>query len=185
MAEVDERSDFEKAQQFIQERVDSRVAELMKELPTPTPTPVQQQTEQDAARKQMQEALDPFLKPGLDEAKFQASDARDYVDFYTGDQLALEYKDEVEAVFKQAKESGRAMPRKDILRWLVGKEATEQPDKYTERQQARQKRELDRAHNAADFGVGSAAKEKADTTFANFSSLSLEEMEKALDGVVF
>lgn len=189
MAEVsvDERSDFEKAQEFIRDQVKSQVAELMEaqrvqEVARPA---VPQPDAAEQARKQLQEVIDPFIKPGLDDAKFQAADARDYVDFYQGNDLALEYKTEVEDAFNKAREQGRALPRKDILRWLVGREATEQPDKYTERQQARAKRELDRASNAADFGVGSAAKEKADTTFANFSSLTLDEMEKALDGVVF
>jgi hypothetical protein len=182
MAEV-EQTDFERAQEFIKSQVQTEFERLQAQR-APAPDPVQGRSTEDIARQQLREAIDPIYRGDIDQARFVSQDAKDYVDFYS-DPESREYKEEVERIFAEANKAGRPMPRRDIQRWLIGKEVIEQPDKYSERVSARKQRELDRAGNAQDFGVGAAARQKADQTFANFSSLSLEEMEKALDGVVF
>jgi hypothetical protein len=180
---AEEQSDFEKAQNFIKEQVDSRFDQKYIEQQQR-----QQQRDvnpQEVARRQMGDTVRSFVGQDIDEAKFIAADARDYTRFYKSNPLAGEYEAEVEDTFTKLKDAGRATTREDILRYIVGKQAVDEPDKFTERQTARGKAALERANAATDFGSGSLDKARNDPKWTNFSELSIEEMEKALDGVTF
>lgn len=182
MAE-DQLDDIAKVQEFMKEQVDSYMAE---KYPTPAPQQSQkQESDQDIARRQVKEFVDPIIKPDLDEAKFTATDARDFVDFYTTETDAKEYKDEVEKLFKQAKDNGRPMPRKELLRYLRGREYESDPDKFVEKTQQRKKQQVEHAGQAVDFGAAALNKAKNDSQWTNFEKLSVEDMEKALDGITF
>lgn len=180
MADTD-NTDFQQVQALIKGEVERYAAEAFAKQQTPA----QQQTEQQQAQKQLHDLINPFVEPGVNEAKFTAADAKDYVDFYTGNTDYLDYKQQVEDTFKEAKNNGHPLPRADIISWLLGKEYKSDPAKFTEKQQAKQKEQLARASVGADFGAGALDRAKADTTFANFGSLTSDEMEKIMDGVTF
>ncbi len=183
MVEVDNTNDistFEQVQALIKGQVDDYLKEQQS-----IPTPQQQQSEQDKATQQIRDLINPFVKPDLDEARFVAADAKDFVSFYNNNEDALLYKDDVEKSFELMKKAGRPTTRADILNYLVGREYREQPDKFKERETAKQKRQVERADGAIDFGGGSINRAKSDPTWSNFNKLSIEDMEKALDGITF
>lgn len=175
-----EDNDFEKVQAFIKEQVDTYAPDALRKA-----TPQQPQVDTDAqAKRQFGELIDPFVSPHLAKAQFTADDAKDYVDFY-GDEGAREYKDQVEDLFQQAAKNNRPMPRKEILRYVRGKEYEADPEAFVTKASEKKKAQLERAEAASDFGAFSTTRAKADPTFGNFEKLSLDEMEKALEGISF
>ncbi len=147
-----------------------------------------QQTVTDPAAQQQQllrDTLQPVIGQDLNDAKFAAADARDYVAFYHNNPIADEYQSEVEAAFAQAKQNNRPVPRAEVLNWVIGKERLSDPKKFAEKESARQKRDLDIANMGVDIGSGGLSRQKAETTFSNFDKMSLAEMEKALEGITF
>ena len=188
MAETDETSnvptgnqdtDFDKVTSFVKDLVNQYAADAIKTAQQPVVNQADQQ------RQLLRDTLQPVIGQDIANANFAAADAKDYVSFYTGDPLAMEYRDEVEAAFNQAKENGHPLPRSEVLRWVIGKERLTDQKKFNERETVRQKAQLDRAERGVDTGAGSLNRAKDDPTFANFDKLSLEDMEKALEGIVF
>ena len=193
---ADQTDEFAKVQDFIKEQVKANFDELSKAAKPADPAI--RQTEQDAATQHVRDLISPFVQPGIDEAKFTAADAKDYVSFYKTNPDALGMSDQVEQAFTALVKAGRPTTRADVLRYLVGKEAIEQPDKFNERRESQRKRELDRASSASDMGATATQREKADSDFksfpdklasANTNSDELHtlvgEMEKAMMGVAF
>lgn len=181
--QTDSSADLAKVQDFIKGQVES----YFNELSSKTVQQGQQsvKTEQDQAREQLQQFITPFVEPSLNEAKFTSADAKDYVSFYTNNDDAKEYQEEVEKLFEQASKANRPLPRRDILNYIIGREYKTDPDKFTEKLTSKKKAQLERASQATDFGATNMSKERYDNTLKEFSSLPLEDMEKALDGVTF
>lgn len=193
---TDNTDEFAKVQDFIKEQVKANFDELSKAARLADP--VVRQTEQDTATQHVRDLINPFVQPGIDEAKFTAADAKDYVSFYKANPDALGMSDQVEQAFTALVKAGRPTTRADILRYLVGKEAIEQPDKFNERRESQRKRELDRARSASDMGATAMEREKADTEFKSFPDKLasagtnsdqlhslVSEMEKAMMEVAF
>lgn len=179
--------DLEGVQNFIKGQVEDY---LKQQLPQQVQryVPQQQQsvkTEQDQAKEQLKEIISPFIEPGLEQARFEGADAKDYVKFYTSSPESVEYQDEVEKAFEQLKQAGRPTARADILRYIQGRQFQEDPDKFVAKVSERRKQQLDRAAGAADMGQFSVERARSDPKWSSFDKLSIEEMEKALDGVVF
>jgi hypothetical protein len=185
MAEPDNTTndDLAKAQEFIKSQVETYMQEAFaKQQPVTQIQPVVADPNQ-----QLRELISPFIDPGINEAKFTGADAKDYVKFYTDPKNidAAEYQDEVEKAFEALAKVGRSTSRADILRYLRGKEYEADPDKFVAKVAERNKAALERARNAGDIGGSAIDRAKNDTTWTNFGKLSLEDMEKALDGVTF
>lgn len=183
---AESEGDFEKVQGFIKEQVQT----YFNELKTKEPVVQQQQqavtqTEQQRAHQQAGDFIKQFVDGDINDAKFVAADARDYADFYMNNPLASDYKDDVEKTFKVLKDAGRATARGDILDYVRGRQLRTDPDSFTKAEKARQAKQLERAESAGDFGAGSIARAKADSIWSNFESLSVADMEKALDGITF
>ena len=170
---------FEQVQTLLKREVDAYLAEKK------SSTPEHIQSEQQQAQKQVRELLDPFIKPDLDEARFLAADAKDFVSFYADNPEGIEYKEDVEKAFEVMKKSGRPTTRAGILDYVIGNERRTQPDKFKEKETARQKRQLEKAEMSTDFGGNAVNRAKNDVTFSNLEGKSLEEIEKAMDGVTF
>lgn len=195
--EQSQGSDFEKVQGFIKDQVKEYFDDLAQQHKFEPATPQQSSvSQQDQARQQLRDMIDPIYRSDVDDAKFAAADARDYVDFYTGDEDATVYKDEVEKTFKMLKDAGRPTTRADVLKWIIGSEYKGNKAKFTEREEAKKQKEMDRVHAASDFGASSAERQKADTDFKSFSqrvatgtsdeiSEVVKEMEKAMVGMTF
>ena len=185
MAETDNTDNtpsFEQVQALIKSQVDDYLKEQQA-----APTRQQVQTEQDQARQQVADLINPFIKPDLDEARFVAADAKDYISFYSNNDDAAVYKDDVEKAFDIAKKAGRPIARADILDYVRGKEYREQPDKFKEKETDKHKRQVERAEVGVDFGSAALTRARDDVVFSadTFAKKTLEEQETALDGITF
>lgn len=148
----------------------------------------QQKVEND----QLKEVLDPYFKPGLDQANLNAADARDAVSFYRNNPgLTREQEQQVEEMFQKMKEVGRPTSRQDLYRTILGKEYTDDPESFIEKRNKAKQEQLDRAREAADFGSSGYSIQKPSNAkelegkFQNFGSLTSAEQEELLDGVTF
>jgi hypothetical protein len=186
MAESEE-VDIAKVNEYVKGLVDTHVQDALKQYQPPVQQTQQQQLSQEqAAQLQLQQLLEPFIAPRVNAAQLTAADARDMSSFYS-DSDNLSMKDEVEKMFDELKTAGRAIPRADIKRYLLGKEYEADPIKFTEKQQERRKSQVRTAESAIDMGQGSVERAKADATFGNGNvwTMPLEELEKALQGITF
>ena len=181
---AEETSDFEKVQSFIKEQVQTYFDDIRAKEP-PLKQPQITSTEQEQAHKQAGDFIKQFVDSDINDAKFVAADARDYADFYMNNPLAGDYKDDVEKTFKVLKDAGRPTTRNDILDYVRGRQMRTDPENFTKGEKARQAKQLERAESAGDFGASATARAKADAVWSNFESLSVADMEKALDGVTF
>ena len=185
MAEQEEL-DLAKVQEFIKGQVETYAKEV---FATQAPQ-VQPQVHQGAisaeeqARRQLQEVLTPFIKPGLDAANLQSADTRDYVDFYSDPAVRSE-KETVEKMFDELKNNGRPLPRRDIYDYLQGKLYRENPEEFNKKVSERKKQQLDAASGSIDMGAGALDRARNDPVWSNVKNMSLEDLEKALDGVTF
>jgi len=177
-----EKQDLAKVQDFIKGQVETYFNEMKSTLPGPA---VQGKTQEDTAKEQLGQLINPFIEPGLAEARLTSSDAKDYVQFYMNNEHAKEYHDDVEKTFTALVKVGRPISRADILKHKLGEEYQSDPAKFVEKQSERHKQQLQRAEVAVDFGAAALNKAKSDSNFTNFESKTLDEMEKALEGITF
>ena len=175
---------IEKVQAYIKDQVKTHFDALSANQDDPKPD-VTQQTPQDDPNAQLREIINPFIEPGLQQAQFTGADAKDYVEFYTGNTEASEYKEKIESTFAALAKAGRATTRKDIHKYILGQEFSADRDKFMDKQSKRKQEQLDRASNASDFGAAGMSRGKDDPSWTNFDTLSLEDMEKKLEGVTF
>lgn len=185
---AEETDDLAKVQDFIKSQVETYFQEQVQK--TPAIQQVERQTareSEDAAQKQLRELISPFVDPALNEARLTAADSMDYVKFYTNNPEAAEYQEAVEKTFEALKKAGRPLPREDILAHTIGKEYRTAPEKFTEKLSAKRQAQLERAESASDIGGMSTSRAKNDGTFGEgkFDKLSVEDMEKALEGITF
>lgn len=184
--EENEALDLAKVQDFIKGQVETYAQEAFKQYQPP----VQQQqsglTQEQQAQLQLQQMLEPFIAPRVNAAQLAAADAKDNSSFYSNPEN-LSMRDDVEKMFNELKEAGRAIPRVDIKRYLLGKEYETDPVKFTEKQKERQKSQVKTAEGAIDFGQGALERAKNDSVFGNGNvwTMPLEDLEKALQGVTF
>jgi len=196
MAEETEQPEYAKEQidAYIAEQVKANMAAIQQAEAANKPQPQSPQPDNKAYEQQVREVLDPIYGVHVDAANFNAADAKDYVDFYSDD-IHREYKEEVEAAFKLAREQGRPTSRNTLYRYILGDNYTADPAKFDERQKAIQRKQLDRASASGDVGGGGVGREreamasladvaKVDTTTGKYM-MSLADMEKALAGMTF
>lgn len=175
-----EQEQVEKAQQFIKGEVERHIKELYKPVESKG-----QLSDEEQQRQRMREFLDPYVSPGVNEAKLAAADAKDELKFYRAHPEALDLESEIEGTFQNLVKANRPMTREDIYRNLLGKQYTEDPQKFMERASAKRQAQVARAEEATDIVTASFNKAKGDKTFSGFEKLSIEDMEKALEGVAF
>lgn len=178
---VDDKEDLSKVQDFIKGQVETYFNELQQKATPAVPG----KSQDDLAKEQLGQLINPFIEPGLAEARLTSSDAKDYVHFYMNNPNAKEYHDDVEKTFTALVKAGRPISRNDILKHKLGEEYQADPGKFVEKQTVRQKEQLARAEVAVDFGAAALNKAKSDSNFVNFESKSIEDMEKALEGITF
>jgi hypothetical protein len=180
----DDAANFAKVQEFIQTQVKDYLTDMQEQAQRSNPQVIQ--TEQQRAQQQLRETLNPFIEPGLNEVKLETANTRDMFQFYRDNpQIADEEKNAVEKMFAELKDKGRAIPRQDIYDYLEGKAARENPDNFTKKISERKQRQLDRAQSAVDMGAQGLHRRDDPLHPENFKALSVEEMEKAMDGWTF
>lgn len=180
---ADQQQDLAKIQDFMKGQIDSYMAEKYPQGVQPTLQ--SSKSQEDVVKEQLGQLINPFVEPALNEARLTSSDAKDYVQFYMHNPDAKEYHDDVEKTFTALVKAGRPISRTDILKHKLGEEYQTNPEKFVEKQTTKHKEQLQRAEVAVDFGTAALNKAKSDSTFTNFDSKSLEDMEKALEGVTF
>lgn len=185
MAEENE-VDINKVNEYIQGVVQESFKEAMASYQAQAQPVTREErlTEQQAANLQLKQMLDPFITPEINAAKLAAADASDKVDFYR-DPRNVQYTDEVEAMFKDLKARGQAIPRNDIKNYLIGKAYSEDPKKFTEAEAARHTQQMDKVNSSVDMGLNAMDRAKADPVWSNVRNMTLEDLEKNLDGVTF
>lgn len=185
MAETEstDELDLARVQDFIKGQVETFAKEIF-EKQQPVATPVQRTpTQEDAARQQLADIITPFVKPGMDAVQLETADTRDYVDFYS-DPMHAEDKDAVEAMFADLKQKGRPLPRRDIHDYLQGKLAREKPDDFNKKRTERQRRQTEVVTSGVDMGFGALDRARSDPQY-DPRRMSLDDLEKALEGVTF
>jgi hypothetical protein len=194
MAEEQDQPEYAKEQidAYIAEQVKANMAAIQQAEAANKPQPQQQSNVE--YEKQVRDVLDPIYGVHVDAANFNAADAKDYVDFYSDD-IHREYKEEVEAAFKLAREQGRPTSRNTLYRYILGDNYTADPAKFDARQKQIKQKQLDRASSAGDVGGGGIGREReAMASLADVSkvdpntgkyTMPLEDMEKALAGMTF
>lgn len=181
MAEEQEADQLAKVQEYIRGEVNQYLQQTAANMPVQQPT----MTPQQAAYNQVGQYINHFTQPGIQYAQHVAADAKDYSDFYARHPEAREYQDQIEQTFQVLAANNRPTVRDDCYRYVRGRELEADPQAFLTKERQRQERALERANYAGDMGAGSVGKEKADALFANFDQLSLEDMEKRLEGITF
>jgi hypothetical protein len=193
MAEAGENvqpNELEQVQGWVKEQVQQYFDEQWSARQTAQQQEQQRQQQQvvspdEQQRKQAGDFIRSLVGDDINAAKFSAADAKDEIRFYRSNPDAVEYEAEIEKLFTDAAAAGRPTTRQDLYSWMVGREALTEPDKWTEKQAARKKAQVERAEAATDFGASALNKAKEDSRFADFESKTVEEMEKALEGIAF
>lgn len=177
-------NDFDKVTGFIRDQVKAYIGELQAQQPQQQQQPQfdQRQYEQN---KLIAETIGPVVGPALQQAQHAAVSAEDEVRFYRENPEALEHSEAVEKLYSELRQQGRLIPRKDLYDAILGREFRADPDKFMEKQQQRKKAQTERAEMSTDFGAAMMSKVKADNKWSKFEDLSVEDMEKALDGITF
>jgi hypothetical protein len=177
--------DIARVQEFIRNQVKEQMAEMQAAEQAQRQQRELGETDESRSRRQLKEVIDPVIGPDLQDARFVAADAKDEVRFYRKNPEALEHEEEIEKVFMQLKQAGRATDRATIYQYVMGREFTADREKFTDKQLERRKKQLESADIAQDMGAGAIGRAQRDPKYRDFDKLSLEDMEKALDGVTF
>ena len=144
--------------------------------------PIERQ--QQELQRQLVDMVRPTFEPAIRNAALRADAAEDKADYYLENPSMVEYKNEIEDAFRKCIQENRPTNRQALADYIIGRERRMNPEKFEEREKARHDREQSRAYNATDFG-GSLGKDKPTGSMDDFKALSLEEKEKALEGVTF
>lgn len=178
-----EGNDFEKVTGFIRDQVKTYISELQQQQQPQQQQPYdQRQYEQN---RLVAETIGPVVGPALNQAVTGVNAVQDEVRFYRDNPEAMEHGESIERLFDELRQQGRPIPRKDLYDAILGREYRADPEKFVEKAQQRKKAQTEKAEMATDFGAAMMNKVKADSTWGNFESLSLEDMEKKLEGVTF
>jgi hypothetical protein len=169
--------DMDAIQDFLKSQIREAAKEVQQEIATAVPVA----TQEDQLQRQMQQTLDPFLRPVVN----LGASALDHSRFYTANPDAVEYHDEIERVFEESVKTGRNLGRQDIAYYIDGRLRKTDPKKWQEQQDARLAKQKEVADTAVDVGFSAMDKAKNDPNWTNFRSKTVEEMESALDGIAF
>ena len=173
-----EPPDIAQAQAFVDQRIQAALAAQVK----PEPEVVTSEVDQN---KQLQDLINPFIKPAIDRATFEARDAKDLATFYHKHPSAAGRSEAIEEAFIEQAKAGRATTRESLNTYLEGKEAQADPTAYAAKITERVKADQDRLSASTDIGSMAVAREQDASRLKAFENLSLEEMETALKGVTF
>lgn len=163
---------------YIKQQFESFAAERDAAMQQRQQQPPQQM---DEVQQNVRQIVDPIYRPDIDQARLVAADAKDHVAFYRRHPEAVDLSDKVEALFEDAVKNGRPTAREALYKYALGDLASTEPEKFAERQ----KMQLRQAEQAADLGAGGTGKNRNEGTLDDLKAMTLEDMEKALDGVTF
>lgn len=167
---------LDQAKAFVQEQV--RLALDAQVKPEP-------ELPQEDQNKQLQDLINPFIQPQLNQATFEARNARDEASFYRNHPEATEKSDLIEKTFTDLAKAGRATTRESVNTYLEGKEAQADPAAYAAKINERAKAAQDRLYASTDVGNLSLSRDQDALRLKAFENMTTEEMETAMKGVTF
>ena len=162
--------------------VKSQIEEAMASLGT---VPKETLKETPDPSEEVRNALNPFIQPGIDDAKFRGDDAKDYASFYMRHPEALANQEEVEKMFTSLAQAGRGTTREDINRYIQGKKYLDNPTAFIDSEMERRKKELEALESSTDMAANGIARNAKVVSSEDFGKLSIEEMEKEMEGYTF
>jgi hypothetical protein len=182
----EEDVDIAKVNEYVKGLVDTHVQDALRQYNAAAPQVQSTLTQEQQAQRQLQEMLEPFIAPRVNAAQLTAADAKDSATFYSNPEN-LTMQGEVEKMFNELKDAGRAIPRADIKRYLLGKEYEADPVKFTEKETERRKAQVKGVESATDMGQSALERARNDPVWSreNLWTMPLEDLEKALSGVTF
>lgn len=125
------------------------------------------------------ELISGYVKPETEKLSLAIADTKDHNLFYQQHgNISDEEKAEVESIFNDRMKRGRPEPRSEIYQYLYGKKAMERDKKEREEDTKR------KASEASDAGISGLAKIVSERN-VDPRDMSLEELEKALEGITF
>lgn len=181
----DTAGNYERVTSFIRDQVKGYMEEVLPTLRGRQEAPSQRQQQEADNNRLIAETIAPVVGPHISQLQGDYLDLKDKEDFYYSQPDAKEHREDIEALFSELKKQGRMIPRSDLHRAIVGKKYLADPDKFVEDHSNRKKNSRETLDSSVDFGAAMFARAKDDPKWSNFSSLSVEEMEKALDGITF
>lgn len=186
---------LEKVQEFIKGQVQTFAQESFQRYEEEGRTKQQQQqsgmTPQQEAQENLRQTLSPFIDPKMNAVQLVAADTSDKVDFYLNYRQYADIAPEVEVMFNELKGQGRAIPRADVAKYIMGNMQDKDPERFDKIVGERKKAQLDRVNSATDMGQGALDKAKNDPVWSQVRlpngdfGMKLEDLERALDGVAF
>lgn len=141
----------------------------------------QPQTQVDEVQNNVRQIVDPIYRPDINQARLVAADAKDYSAFYRKHPEAVDLSDKLENLFEESVKNGRPTAREALYKYVLGDLHMTEPEKFADRQKA----QLRQAELAADLGGSGNGKPRNEGTLDDLKAMTLEDMEKALDGVTF
>ena len=178
-----DKANFEQVQALIRDQVREHFNEFSAQQQQ---RQVSQGDQQAQARQQLRDLIDPIYGHEFASTRLDAADAKDEASFYRRNADAVEMEEAIEKQFNELKKNGRPTTRQDIYDWMNGREQRTDPEKWSEKQNAKHKAQLEKAEAAADVGMyGAKIKQDDYVKFTDFGSKTLEEQEQALDGMTF
>ena len=169
--------DLDQAKAFIQEQVKEVLAAQTKPI-----EPVASDADQN---KQLQDLINPFIQPALNQATFEARDAKDLATFYHRHPEASERSETIEKAFIEQAKAGRATTRESLNTYFEGQEAQADPTAYAVKITERTKAAQDRLTASTDVGALASAREQDAGRLKAFENMTTEEMETAMAGRTF
>ena len=187
MAEGDKKEDQ------LPEGIENRLGEIVKVQLEEAISSMNQPPKEEPKDKpvdqneEVRQALNPFIQPGIDDAKFRGDDAKDYASFYIRHPEARENHDEVEKMFATLAQAGRGTTREDINKYIQGKRYVENPDKFVDDEMEKRKKELEKLESSTDIGAGALFRRDGGqvVSIEEFEQLPVDEMEKMMEGFTF
>lgn len=141
----------------------------------------QQPQPMDEVQQNVRQIVDPIYRPDIDQARLVAADSKDEGRFYRRHPEAADLSEKIEALFEDAVRNGRPTAREALYKYALGDLQMTEPEKFAERQ----RNQLRQAELAADLGGTASGKNRNEGTLDDLKAMTLEDMEKALDGTTF
>lgn len=179
-----ENNDLEQVQAFLREEIARATQEELAKLQKAQPKEQKIDTSRAEFDKQLKDLIDPIVQPALQEARLTAASAMDYARFYSSNPDAVEYKDDIEELFKKGVESGRAVDRESLASYVLGQKLRKDPEAVMKKFQEKQA-QIERAKQGIDFGNGSGGVQRQVFDPVAYAAMSDEQQLALLGDVEF
>lgn len=138
--------------------------------------------------KALADVINPFVDPKVARASLMANDAKDFASFYMSNPEAHGMKDQIEKMFDTLIQKGQPHTREDIYDKIIGSSYRSDRTKFVDGELEKRKKQVEAAQSMQDMGGSSWGRERnpdLEAQFSKFDTLSREDQEKLLEGVIW